>query len=61
MLSIWWRRHKVMGLIVFNKQSVTCSAIDIFCMEKLKPRKTDTAVFCQKLTETEPETKIKKP
>jgi len=37
------------------------SAIDIFCMEKPKPWKTDTAVFSQKPTETEPETEITEP
>jgi len=34
------------------------SAIDIFCMKEPKPRKTDTAVFSQKPTETKPETEI---
>jgi len=38
-----------------------CSAIDFFCMEKPKPCKTDTAVFSQKPTETEPETEIMEP
>ena len=52
MLSIWCMvRRKVIGLIVLNERY----AIDIFLYEKPKPRKTDTAVFSQKPTETEPE------
>ena len=39
---------KVIGLIVFSERYVLCSAIDIFCMEKLKPCKTDITVFFAK-------------
>ena len=54
MLSIWCMvRRKVIGLIVFNKRYVYCDRH--FLYEKPKPCKTDTAVFSEKLTKTEPE------
>ena len=44
MLSNWCIvRRKVIGLIVST--NVMCSAINIFCMEKPKPWKTDTTVL----------------